>query len=247
LNDAENGVATTRLSPSPQVSQAAGDPRTHPWALIGMADHALSFAFATLIPPASGLSTLDLRLDFGAPPVGTVTAEARVTRLAPHNGTAILSATDDSGEAVLGATALFNFRGFPGGGSTPVRPDLPRFEIDHAGPFTELLGLHQEGGKTWLEGGLRRTVGFEGLPALHGGVIGALLAAACETAAIGLPAPMRLATLYVRFLRPGGLARLDAGASLVRAGRSAAFFTATCYHTETEPVAEAHATFAPVH
>ncbi|MEJ0049050.1 MAG: acyl-CoA thioesterase domain-containing protein [Rhodospirillales bacterium] len=241
----EHGIASARLTPRPQISRAAGDPAIHPWALIGMADHALSYAFASLIPPTSGLSTLDLRLDFGARPIGAVAAEATVTRLATDNGTAILSATDETGATVLGASTLFNFRSFPGGQANAVRPNLPPFEIDHDGPFTDLLGLHQSGPEIWLQGGLRRTIGFEGLPALHGGVIGALLAAACEAAATGPPAPMRLATLGLRFLRPGGLARLEARANLVRAGRSAAFVTATCWHSETEPVAEAHATFAP--
>jgi acyl-coenzyme A thioesterase PaaI-like protein len=244
LTNTEPGTATTRLSPSPQTQRAENNPAIHPWALIGMADHALSYAFATLIPPAGGLSTLDIRLDFGPPPTGAVTGHAHVTRLAPHNGTASFSATDETNAPVLTATALFNIRSFPGGSTRRDRPNLPTFEIDHPGPFTALLGLHQDGQKIWLEGGHRRTVGFEGLPALHGGVIGALLAAACEAAT--LKAQMRLSTLNVRFLRPGGLARLNARAEIVRAGRSAAFFTATCYHTETAPVAEAHATFAPV-
>ena len=246
LFDTQPGTATTRLAPSPQTSRAIDDPAIHRWALIGMADHALSYAFATLIPPAGGLSTLDIRLDFGPPPTGAVIGHANVTRLAPHNGTATFTATDETVAPVLGATALFNFRGFPGGSTVRDRPNAPSFEIDHPGPFTALLGLHQNGDQVWLEGGHRRTIGFEGLPALHGGVIGALLAAACEAAATPLKAPMRLATLSVRFLRPGGVARLHARAELIRAGRSAAFFTATCYHTESEPVADAQATFAPI-
>ena len=245
LIDTNPGTAQTRLAPTPQSSRAINDPAIHPWALIGMADHALSFAFATQIPPSGGLSTLDIRVDFGPPPTGAVTGNAKVTRLAPHNGTASFSATDETAAPVLGATALFNFRGFPGGSTTRDRPNAPNFEIDHPGPFPALLGLHQSNDHVWLEGGHRRTVGFEGLPALHGGVIGALLAAACEGATHGLKTPMRLATLSVRFLRPGGLARLNARAELVRAGRSAAFVTASCFHKETEPVAEAHATFAP--
>jgi acyl-coenzyme A thioesterase PaaI-like protein len=245
LIESKNGTAKTRLAPSPQTSRAEDNPAIHPWALIGMADHALSYAFGTLMPPSGGLSTLDIRLDFGPPPTGAVTGNAKVTRLAPHNGTAIFTAIDETAAPVLGATALFNVRSFPGGSTTRDRPDAPNFEIDHPGPFPALLGLHQSNDQVWLEGGHRRTIGFEGLPALHGGVIGALLAAACEAATHGLKNRMRLATLSVRFLRPGGLARLNARAELVRAGRSAAFFTALCYHTETEPVADAHATFAP--
>ena len=246
LIDTKNGTAVTRLAPSPQTSRATDDPAIHPWALIGMADHALSYAFGSVMPPAGGLSTLDIRLDFGPPPVGAVTGHARVTRLAPHNGTASFSATDETDAPVLTATALFNIRNFPGGSTIHSRPDLPTFEIDHPGPFTALLGLHQEGPKVWLEGGHRRTVGFEGLPALHGGVIGALLAAACEAATHGLKTRMPLATLSVRFLRPGGLTRLEARAELIRAGRSAAFVTASCFHKEPEPVADAHATFGSV-
>jgi acyl-coenzyme A thioesterase PaaI-like protein len=127
------------------------------------------------------------------------------------------------------------------------RPDLPPFENDHEGPFPAFIGLHSEGDCVWLEGAGRRTVGFEGLPALHGGVIGALLAAACEAAIAraGLAAGLRLATLHIRFLRPAGLARLDAAANVARAGRSAAFVSASCWHTLEEPVADAQATFAP--
>ena len=57
---------------------------------------------------------------------------------------------------------------------------------------------------------------------------------------------MRLATLSVRFLRPGGLTRLEARAEQIHAGRSAAFVTGYHFHKETEPVADAHANFGSV-
>lgn len=241
-----SGKASTRLAPEGPVRRAPGEAAIHPWALIGMADHALSYVFPSVLPPESGLSTLDLRLDFGPPPAGAVTAQCRLHHRAPHHGTAVLSATDATGANVLAATALFNFRSFPGGG-TPRRPELPRFENDHDGPYPGFLGLRQQGDAVWLEGGGRRTVGFEGLPALHGGVIGALLAAACEAASTraGLSPSLRLTTLHILFLRPAGLAHLDAQAEVVRAGRSAAFLTARCWHVQGETVAEAQATFAP--
>ncbi len=242
----EAGSVSTRLPPSGPVQRSAAESAIHPWALIGMADHTLSYVFPGILPPDAGLSTLDLRLDFGAPPSGSVTATARLHHRAVHHGTAVLSATDVTGAPVLAATALFNFRSFPGG-STLRRPDLPRFHNDHGGPFGDFLGLHETADAVWLQGGGRRTVGFEGLPALHGGVIGALLAAACEAECrrAGLSTLMRLTTLHISFLRPAGLARLDAHAAILRAGRSAAFLTAGCWHTPDKPVAEARATFAP--
>jgi acyl-coenzyme A thioesterase PaaI-like protein len=246
LLDWSEGGATTRLPPSGPISRAEADGAIHPWALIGMADHALSYVFPSVLPPDSGLATLDLRIDFGPQPAGAVTAHTMLHHRAAQHGTALLTAADSTGAPVLAASALFNFRSFPGGGSFR-RPDLPRFENDHAGPFPAFLGLHQDQDKVWLTGGARRTVGFEGLPALHGGVIGALLAASCESTVVHekLPAALRLTTLQIRFLRPAGLGRLDAGATILRAGRSAAFLTATCWHNQDETIAEAQATFAP--
>jgi acyl-coenzyme A thioesterase PaaI-like protein len=244
LLDTGDGWATTRLAARPATSISATDARIHPWALIGMADHALSYAFATVIAPDAGLSTLDLRLDFGAVPVGAVTATAHILRAPVHNGTATLVGRDETGAAVIAASALFNTRGFPGGGAGAARPHGQRYEPDHDGPFEALLGLEADDHGLRLTGGARRTVGFEGLPALHGGVIGALLAAACmaEAAVHPVAAGMQLATLHVRFLRPGGMAPLRAAATCARAGRSAAFFDAWCFHAAGENVASAQAT-----
>jgi acyl-coenzyme A thioesterase PaaI-like protein len=248
LLETGNGSATVRLTAGLATRISESNGRIHPWALIGMADHALSYAFATVTPQDAGLSTLDLRLDFGSVPVGAVTAVARVMRMPTQNGTATLVARDESGAVVVGACALFNTRGFPGGGSGMQWPELEPFEADHDGPFPALLGLDEHADGVRLAGGARRIVGFEGLPALHGGVIGALLAAACMAEATRHPraAEMRLATLSLRFLRPGGMAPLHATASCVRAGRSAAFFDARCYHTAGEDVADARATLVPV-
>ena len=246
LLDWGGGRASTRLAPSGPIARAAGETAIHPWALIGLADHTLSYVFPSVFPPSSGLSTLDLRVDFAAAPLGTVTAQAWLQQSTPHHGTAMLTATDAGGASVLAATALFNVRGFPGGGGGS-RPDLPRFENDHDGPFPAFMGLQQEAGSVWLEGGGRRTVGFEGLPALHGGIVGALLAAACQETVSGnaAAAALRLTSLHIRFLRPAGLGRLHAAATVLRAGRSAAFLSATCWHTPGRIVADAQAIFAP--
>jgi len=246
LGDWGEGFATTRLQPTNPTRFREANATLHPLALIGMADHAISYAFTAAIPPMAGMSTLDLRLDFGPAPVGAVTAQARLLHLCAHNGVATLTAQDDAGQPTLAATALFNFRAFPGGSGEMKRPNLPRFANDHDGPFENFLGLHRETDGVFLAGGARRTVGFEGLPALHGGVIGAALAAACEAEITRLELPLRLATLSIRYLRPGGLARLDARATCIRAGRSAAFLNARAYHEEGEPVAEAQAVFVPI-
>jgi len=245
LTDWGHGFADTMLPPSQPIRHHAGTAAIHPWALIGMADHAISYAFTAAIPPNAGMSTIDLRLDFGPAPQGAVQAEARLRHLATHNGTATLVSRDEAGQCPVTATALFNFRAFPGGGAEMKRPDLPRFANDHDGPFEAFLALTHSTEGPYLAGSTRRTVGFEGLPALHGGVVGALLAAACaaEVARAGLA--QRLGSLQIRFLRPGGTAPLQARASMQRAGRSAAFVNATCFHTEAEIVAEAQASFVP--
>ena len=237
-----HGTARTRLPLSRQTCTSDSDAQTHPWALIGLADHALSYAYPTLIPPDSGLSTLDLRIDFGPAAIGAVTATTTVHHHTPHHGMATLTATDEAQQATLAASALFNFRTFPGGGELGSHC-RQIFENDHPGPFAAFLGLHQSDSETWLEGAGRRVIGFEGLPALHGGVVGALLAAACDRIA---PAGMRLTTLHIRFLRPAGTTRLNASAAAVRAGRSAAFISATCWHEKQAPVADAQATYTPV-
>ena len=238
------GHARTRLAPAPPVQRTPHDAALHHLALIGMADQTLSYAFTAAIGADAGLSTIDLRVDFGAPPQGAVMAQAQLQHHTAQNGLATLTAQDAAGQAVLAACALFNFRAFPGGGGMK-RPDLPPFVNDHAGPFADFLGLSQADGVTSMAGGVRRLVGFEGLPALHGGVIGALLAACCDAAQSAVAPKLRLATLQVRYMRPAGLAPLFARATCVRAGRSAAFFNATCFHTEGVVVADAQANFAP--
>jgi len=240
------GFARTTLPPAPQISTAEDNPAIHPLALIGMADHALSYAFTAAVPANAGLSTLDLRLEFGAAPRGAVSAEAKLLHHTAQNGAASLTATDATGATILTASALFNFRAFPGGGGEMKRPDLPRFVNDHDGPFEPFLGLVRDAAGIHLLGGARRTVGFEGLPALHGGVIGAALAAACCAEIDRLELELRLATLTIRYLRPGGLGRLDARASCVRAGRSAGFLDAVASHAQGETVAEAQAVFVPL-
>lgn len=240
-----HGFANTRLAPSGPTRSAAGQDTLHPWALIGMADHAISYAFTAAIPANAGMSTLDLRLDFGPAPQGSVTAAAHMTHLSAHSGIARLVAQDEAGNVPVTASAVFNFRAYPGGSGEMKRLDLPRFANDHDGPFEDFLALEEEETGLALAGNTRRTVGFEGLPALHGGVVGALLAAAATQAVAKSGFTHRLASLNIRYLRPGGIERLHGTATILRAGRSVAFVDAVCFHHAARPVAQAQVTFVP--
>lgn len=240
------GRSITRMPPSPPTALSPQDARIDPLALVAMLDDAFSNALASLVPIEVGMSTLDLRMGFAhaGPPEGAVVAETHARMLDDHCATSDVLMRDQTGMVVATGTALFTVAGYPGG-------TLPDFSaIGHydpstsPSPYSTLIGLTQKDGEVALAGDSPHVVGWETSQALHGGVIGALLMEACrQRGQQGAPS-QRLATLYIRYLRPGSATKaLLSSTEIERQGRSASYVSARCFHEEGRTVATAHATF----
>jgi acyl-coenzyme A thioesterase PaaI-like protein len=245
-----SGRALMRMPPSARIAASDGDARIDPLALVGLLDDAFSNAMATVLPISTGISTLDLRMELNssAPPTGTVTVETNVNLIGDHMITARAWARDENGPVATG-TSMFTLGGFPGG-SLPDFDRIGKYDPASAsGPFQTLIGLNISGEYVVLPGGNPNVIGWEGGPALHGGVIGATLMASCVTRAEvagEIAAGKRLASLYIRYLRPGSaLETLRTSSRIDRQGRSASFLSANCFHEEGKDVARAHAVFVP--
>ncbi|MGE4323278.1 MAG: hotdog domain-containing protein [Sphingobium sp.] len=244
------GRAVMRMAPSPRIAAGTDDARIDPLALVGMLDDSFSNAMATVLPLSIGISTLDLRMEFAsaAPPTGAVTAETQVQLVGDTMITAHIMAHDEAGPIATG-TSMFTLGGYPGG-SLPDFGKIGLYDpVQATGPFRALIGLERAGDDAVLPGGNPNVIGWEGGPALHGGVIGAVLMESCllRAAAEGeIAAGKRLASLYLRYLRPGSaLQTLRASSTVDRLGRSASFLSARCFHDDGRDVGHAHAIFVP--
>ena len=241
------GRAVTRMKASSRTARSTNDPRPHPYALVGIVDDAFSQALASVLPGDVGMSTLDLRIAFAAahPVEGDVTTEIHAMMLDPHAGEAEVLVQDADGRIIASGSALFNMGGFPGGDSTPSFDRVGQFDpTPLAGPFTHMAGLEEEEGGIALREGNEALIGWESGAKLHGGAIGALLMAACEQrVAMDGDNGKRLASLAIRYMRPGEQQRLHATARFERRGRGTSFVDAVAFHEAGRPVATAHATF----
>ena len=242
------GRALTRVTPSERIARALDDPRPHPLALIGIVDHSFSYAISGVVGEDVGMSTLDLRIGFAArgPGEGDVRIETRTVMLDDHTATGQSHVTDGRGETLAIATALFTLGSFTGG-AAPADAQVGVYDpASRGGPFTHLIGLGGEPGALRLEAGNATVIGWESGQTLHGGSIGALLMAACldraETEG-DLAADKRLASLYVRYLRPAPGEDLHARSATDRKGRTTSYIAASCFNQPGKDVAAAHATF----
>ena len=242
------GSASARLRACSANAWSVSDRRIHPLALAGLLDEVSGRALATAVDGEAGMLTLELRIDFTAQGAdGDVTAEACCEG---EPGPARLirgKAYDASGRVVACSVAWFALGAFPGegrGAAADASPALPTTSDEAAGPFELLCGLERREGSAILTAGTPSVIGYAGLPAVHGGVVAALLAVACEQRVFGMGgAAMSLASLSVRFLRAAGLQGLEADAECRRVGRQIAHATAICRHKDGPVVAEANAAF----
>lgn len=242
------GRAVTRMRAHSRIARARDDPRPHPLALVGLIDHALGNAFGSLMSPDVGMSTLDLTIGFAAQEAGAadIISEARTLMLDEHSATGDVRVCDVSGTMIAVGVALFTTRHFPGG-TSPAFEELGHYDAGaRAGPFTHLLGLSGEPGRRELQAHNPAVIGWESGNKIHGGAIGALLMAAClDRAQIEgeIEAGKRLASLYVRYLRPASGIGLHSTSAVERLGRTASYFVANCSNEPGKHVATAHATF----
>ena len=178
-----------------------------PRAIAAMLDHASSAAIYRLIPAATPIATLALRVAFAcaAPVGGALTIHARRPHIA--GGVALVEAVacdETDGGLVAQATASFIVGAAPGGVAERSDTDADALQAlmhqtaAHFDSFESFVGFLRDGA-------LRlpftpRLIGAESLPALHGGVVAALLATAGGDLAAAESAN-RLALLTVQYLR----------------------------------------------
>ncbi len=192
-------------------------------AIVAMLDHAASAAIYRLIPAATPIATLELRVAFAraASPGGALTLHARTPHIA--GGVALVEAAacdEASGTVVAQASGSFYVGASPGGDTErsdtgeEALHELGKQTAAHFDSFESFAGLlrdisgalaPQHSAPVDARGVVRlpfatRLIGAESLPALHGGAVAAVLATAgCDLAA-GESA-RHLAVLTVQYLR----------------------------------------------
>ena len=219
-------------------------------AIAAMLDHAASAAIYRVIPAATPIATLDLRVAFARPasPGGALTLHAYTPHIA--GGVALVEAVacdETSGAVVARAAASFFVGASPGGDtersdtSAEALRDLGNQTAAHFESFESFAGLlrHPAVHLPFAP----RLIGAESLPALHGGAVAAVLAtAACDLAA-GESA-QRLAVLTVQYLRAGRSEETQARAVFDKRGGRANFVSVIATQANgTREVARAQCIF----
>jgi acyl-coenzyme A thioesterase PaaI-like protein len=239
---AGDGRATALLPAAPRIALADG--RVHPLALLPFLDELASHAVLSLGIGQDGMATMELRLDFlGQAAPGAILGSAEALGGLGGARLARADARDRDGRLVAAGQLWFqtgSFPGQPGGLASPVLSPTPARDWGD-GPFERLIGLVRKDGAARLTPA-DAAVGWTGLPAVHGGIVAALLAAATQEA---LLQPERaLASISVRYLRAVLATGAAARASPGKVGRRSAHLRATCMVADGGPVlAEAEALF----
>ncbi len=228
------------LGVPPPARPAAIDPRV----VLGLIDHCCSSAIYATMTANAPIATLDLRIELiAAPPPGAdLVCEARCPSLA--GGIAFAEAVVHAGAtSIARGNATFVVGAYPGQPSI-TRPDgrwAAHVGRDPGDPdawphYDALLGA-QAGESGVALPFADHLVGAVSLPALHGGVVAALLATAATHAMDGalaadpprsrgvtaaLPAP-RLATLSVQYLRAAQSVTTVAEARIEKRGSASDF------------------------
>ena len=237
------GQAEVRMAPSPRLAPGPDDARIDPLVLVGLIDQGLSDALASVVPFGTGMSTLELQIQFCtvAPPRGEVCLMAETVHFGGTSAIIRGMVHDAAGALIATSSALFRVGQFP----TPGRPDSSRSHTFDpaglAGPCAALIGLERHGEDLALRADNPAILGWASGNILHGGAVGALLMAACTRVA---PADQALTSLTIHYLRPSlGSRRLIAQAEPVRQGAAASFIAARCHQTDGRPTAQATAVF----
>lgn len=234
-------------------------------AIVAMLDHVASAAIYRLIPAATPIATLELRVAFARPasPGGALTLHARTPHIA--GGVALVEATAcdaASGTVVAQASGSFYVGASPGGDTErsdtgeEALHELGRQTAAHFDSFESFAGLLRDnaGASAPQDSATAgapmvrlpfapRLIGAESLPALHGGAVAAVLATAgCDLAA-GESAH-HLAVLTVQYLRAGRAEETQAHAVFDKRGGRANFVSVIATQANgTREVARAQCIF----
>jgi uncharacterized protein (TIGR00369 family) len=231
----KDGVVEVRLPFSKAVQDGASgaiDER----AIMALLDHASSSAVFAQLRAALPIATLDLRVAFQrpAPPGTDVVVSAVATHVAETVAFVNASARAGDGAALAVSSATFIIGSSPGGerdgGAAGLRKPAREFNLGDTallGSFEQYLGLARHGLHVRMEFA-DRLVGAVSLPALHGGVVAALLVSAARTAAMAEPGEVkRLAAITVQYLRAARAEATSAIGTFVKRGARSAVLSVT--------------------
>ncbi|TDP47252.1 PaaI family thioesterase [Zavarzinia compransoris] len=208
--------------PPVAATRGTADGPPHAGAVVALLDHLSSCAVFAALDRYRPTATLDLRLDFMAPPdvPGEITAGAECLALDGDVAHVRAEARQADGRLVALSTAVFMIGNFPG--TSAAEDDLAQPGGPAALPpadmlFPALCRIEDDADGYRLQP-CRHLIGATPLPALHGGAIGALLLEAATRAGRG----RRLRSLSIHYLRPAPAGPLLAAVRTERDGRRAA-------------------------
>jgi uncharacterized protein (TIGR00369 family) len=240
-----------------------GDSETgvlHGGVVTAMLDESCGMAVQLALDGSRAIATLDLRIDYQKPatPGLAIRAHAKCTRITRSiafvRATAYQESEDDP---VATATACFMI----GANRTNMLADrrmdrrsIPMLEApDDAdgpfanSPFARALGIRVNGDGTLTMPFSPQIIGNPILPAIHGGMTGALLE---TTAILGVRRELGIATLpkpiglTVNYLRSGRALDTIANVSIVKQGRRIVAFEARAWQDDpAKPIASAFGHF----
>lgn len=257
----ERGEAWSSLPYRPEF---VGDIRSgvlHGGVVTAMLDESCGMAVQLALDGTRAIATLDLRIDYQKPATPGLDLKAHAICTRVTRSIAFVRATayhDSEDDPVATATACFmagaNRTNMlrdrpPSGYRVPPPLDAPE---DPGGPFANspfarCLGIRPGEDGTLVMPFSERIIGNPILPAIHGGMTGALLettaivGVARELGTASMPKPIGLT---VNYLRSAGARDVFARASIVKQGRRIVAFEAKAWQdSEAEPVATAFGHF----
>lgn len=249
LTHCSGGRAEASLPSSDLIRVSAENPATHPSALMAFLDHLSGYAVASREPGHVGISTVELQVAFtGLPAIGPLRGSAECVSPVQASTLVLGRIEDAAGKIIATSSSWFTVGAFPGGHRDSSGHEEPMVDLGPvSGPYENLIGLAPDGeGGASLAAGVIPAIGWIGLPALHGGAIGAVMAKACEQRLLALGRPgFRLATMTIRYLRAAKADGLHAVATCDWPGRRAAHLAARCFPADGPDSAQAQAFFVP--
>ncbi|MBI5322071.1 PaaI family thioesterase [Bradyrhizobium sp.] len=258
IDRAERGEAWSSL---PYQSLFVGDTETgviHGGVVTAMLDESCGMAVQLALDGSRAIATLDLRIDYQKPAKPGLDIKARAVCYHVTRSIAFVRATayqETEDDPVATAAACFMVGA---NRSNMLRDrqahDVPTLDApeDDSGPFARSPFARCLGIRVREDGVLhmpfsQRIIGNPVLPAIHGGITGALLE---TTAIVGLTRELGASTrpkpigLTVNYLRSGRAVDSFASVSIVRQGQRIVAFQAQAWQEdETRPIATAFGHF----
>lgn len=202
--EGSDGAVSWIDSALPATQDSAG--RMARGAMLVLADQGLARGVFAAFGEEQAMMTLDLRVDWLAPPPAGTRVEAVVERVARHGVVVVVhgllqAGTADTAQLVATATARFLTGSFPGGGDVFAHVEHQPVGQSAAPSFAALIDM-QPGHDEAVMPPSPALVGSPMLPAIHGGFIAAALDAGSSALAPADKGWQAIDT-EVRYIRPG--------------------------------------------